>query len=205
MSRPKNWPDRLPYLKSPLLSKGLSAAHLEALRTRSPSLPVVPVSSSTIPSPRVRIQQIRDPRHPAHGQCGLFAAQNLMPGTFILAYLGRVHGGDASTSLADSDYDLWLDKEADLAVDAVAEGNEGRFVNDYRGVRERANAEFSPGWCERWGQLCVGIWVAGGKSSKGIKRGEEILVNYGKGFWRERKTGEPGLARETTVAESEGG
>ncbi|PFH58901.1 hypothetical protein XA68_13068 [Ophiocordyceps unilateralis] len=204
MSRPKNWPNQLPYLNSPLLSKGLSIAQLEVLRTTSSSLPFITASSTVTPSPRVRIQRIRDVGHPANGQCGLFAAQNLKPGTFILAYLGRVHGGSPSSSLADSDYDLWLDKEADLAVDAVAEGNEGRFVNDYRGVSQRANAEFAPAFCERWGQVCVGIWVTGGKSGKGIKRGEEILVNYGKGFWQERKDGESEIARELWKAEIEG-
>ncbi|RDA93770.1 hypothetical protein CP533_0259 [Ophiocordyceps camponoti-saundersi (nom. inval.)] len=127
---------------------------------------------------------------------GLFAAQNLKPGTFVLAYLGRVHIGAPSSSHADSDYDLWLDKEADVAVDAAVEGNEGRFVNDYRGINERPNAEFAPAWCQRWEQVCIGIWVAGGKGSKGIRRGEEILVNYGKGFWQERRIPEPEPAGE---------
>ncbi|PHH87875.1 hypothetical protein CDD83_8284 [Cordyceps sp. RAO-2017] len=142
----------------------------------------------------------------------MFAAQDLRPGTFILAYLGRVHGGAASCSSGScpgsasnssssscrgcsssaaqqSDYDLWLDRDAGLAVDAAREGNEGRFVNDYRGVRDRPNAEFGVAWCERWQQLCVGFWVVGGgarAASKGIRKGDEILVSYGKGFWQER-------------------
>lgn len=99
-------------------------------------------------------------------------------------------------SLEESDYDLWIDKEADVAVDAAGEGNEGRFVNDYRGVRERSNAVFGMGWCERWGEVCVGVWVSGkegrmknGKKD-GIRKGEEILVSYGKGFWEERNKGD---------------
>ncbi|RDA82724.1 hypothetical protein CP532_4520 [Ophiocordyceps camponoti-leonardi (nom. inval.)] len=190
-ARPKNWPDGLPYLHSPLFSKCLSTSQIEVLRTKPASLLLIPASETVTPSPRVRIQQIRDAQHPANGQLGLFAAQNLKPGTFILAYLGRVHAGASSSSLADSDYDLWLDKEADLAVDAAVEGNEGRFVNDYRGIKEKPNVEFAPIWCERWGQVCVGIWVTRGKSSKGIRRGDEILVNYGKGFWQERRKCEP--------------
>ncbi|KAL2266069.1 hypothetical protein VTJ83DRAFT_5421 [Remersonia thermophila] len=35
---------------------------------------------------------------------------------------------------ATSDYDLWIDRDADLAVDAARMGNEARFINDYRGV-----------------------------------------------------------------------
>ncbi|KJZ73192.1 hypothetical protein HIM_07389 [Hirsutella minnesotensis 3608] len=187
MSKPKNWPEPLPYLRAPLLSKDISATQAAALRTRPASTPSVPAASTALPSPQVRIQPISDAGHPANGQHGLFAAQNLKPGSFILAYLGRVHGGAASS--ADSDYDLWLDKDADLAVDAAGEGNEGRFVNDYRGVKDRANAEFGPVWCERWGQVCVGVWVTKGKNSKGIKKGDEILVSYGKGFWDERRKG----------------
>ncbi|KAI8681320.1 SET domain-containing protein [Fusarium keratoplasticum] len=193
MSRPKNWPDGFPYLHAPLHDKSLSPAHIQALRTKpSSEIPVIPSSSTATPCPLVRIQPITNPSHPANGQSGLFAAQNLAPGSFILAYLGRVHSGAASST--ESDYDLWLDREADAAVDAAREGNEGRYVNDYRGVGERANAEFRTVWCERWGELCVGVWVLGsGKKKKGaggIRKGEEILVSYGKGFWGERRAEE---------------
>ncbi|KAM0439960.1 hypothetical protein ACHAPT_001060 [Fusarium lateritium] len=191
MSKPKNWPDDFPYLHAPLHDKSLSPLHVQALRTKpSSDIPVIPFSSTATPCPLVRIQPITNPSHPANGQSGLFAAQNLAPGSFILAYLGRVHSGAASST--ESDYDLWLDREADAAVDAAREGNEGRYVNDYRGVGERANAEFRTVWCERWGELCVGVWVLGsGKKKKkgagGIRKGEEILVSYGKGFWGGRR------------------
>lgn len=78
-----------------------------------------------------------------------------------------------------------------MAVDAALQGNEARFVNDYRGVGPRANAEFRPAFCERWGEMCVGVWVLGegkkGGNGNGIRKGEEILVSYGKGFWDERR------------------
>lgn len=198
MSKPKNWPESFPYLRTPLHGKSLEASHLQALRTKpSPDdgdIAIIPASAITTPSALVKIQPITTPSHPANGQCGLFAAQNLPAGSFIMPYLGRVHSGAAST--ADSDYDLWLDHAADVAVDAALEGNEGRYVNDFRGVRERANAEFRTVWCEKFGELCVGVWVIGGgkkakkgkgKATGGIKKGEEICVSYGKGFWGERK------------------
>ncbi|KAJ6442013.1 nucleoporin SONB [Purpureocillium lavendulum] len=189
MSKPKNWPDSIRYLKAPLHSKELSATQLASLRSRPADLSAIPASATLTPSPNVKIQPIRDPSHPANGQYGLFAAQNLKPGAFILAYLGRVHAGGASSE--ESDYDLWLSRDDDggdgLAVDAASEGNEGRFVNDYRGVGERANAVFGTAFCERWGEVCMGVWVLGGKNAaKGIRKGEEILVSYGKGFWEER-------------------
>ncbi|CAM1502038.1 Fc.00g040220.m01.CDS01 [Cosmosporella sp. VM-42] len=184
MSKPKNWPESFPYLRSPLHSRELTSSQLQTLRTNpSTSIPIIPTALTLTPSPIVKIHAITMPSHPANGQHGLFATQNLKPGTFILPYLGRVHPGTSSAS--DSDYDLWLDREADVAVDAAREGNEARFVNDYRGVKERANAEFSVGWCERWGELVVGFWVL--KGGKGVRKGEEILVSYGKGFWGERR------------------
>lgn len=191
MSKPRNWPGGFPYLGVPLHDKSLSQSHIEYIRAKpapGSDIPVIDASLTTTPSPLVKIQPISTPSHPACGQSGLFAAANLAPGTFILAYLGRVHSGSASST--ESDYDLWLDREGDVAVDAAAEGNEGRYVNDYRGVGERANAEFRTVWCEKWAELCVGVWVVGGgkrSKGKGIRKGEEILVSYGKGFWGERK------------------
>ncbi|KFH40963.1 hypothetical protein ACRE_083260 [Hapsidospora chrysogenum ATCC 11550] len=194
MSKPKNWPDTLPYLTAPLHSKELSPSQLQTLRTNprnssSHTIQIIPASSTQTPSTNVKIQPIQEPSHPANGQYGLFAARDLKPGAFILPYLGRVHGGGGGTD-PHSDYDLWLDRDADIAVDAGREGNEGRFVNDYRGVKRRPNAEFGAAWCERWGQLCVAFWVVGSPGKKGrlegIRKGEEILVSYGKCFWEER-------------------
>lgn len=199
MSKPKNWPSTLPYLKAPLYGKDISASQIQFLRTKPPpDVPIAPATSpaTETPCPRVRIQAIQDPAHPAHGQFGLFATRDIAPGELILAYLGRLHGRE--TTDEESDYDLWVEREVDVAVDAAQEGNEARFVNDYRGVpgKERANARFGNVWCERWGEVCVGVWAVGGggKGKKksggdggGIKKGEEILVSYGKGFWEERR------------------
>ena len=102
---------------------------------------------------------------------------------------------------AESDYDLSLDRESGLAIDAAEMGNEARFINDYRGVpaagvgeergerrRKGPNAEFRVYWDERGGgagERGMGVWVVGG--GRGIRKGEEILVSYGKGFWGERE------------------
>lgn len=111
-----------------------------------------------------------------------------------------MHGPYGTDSLADasSDYDLTLGpRELGIGIDASRQGNEGRFVNDFRGVRDTGpNAEFREVWVtigvgkskriERW----MGVFVlpAGksGKNVKGIRKGEEIVVSYGKGFWQER-------------------
>lgn len=68
-------------------------------------------------------------------------------------------------------------------------GNEARFINDYRGVADRPNAEFREIWDDRRGERGMGVWVLGGGKGreKGVRKGEEILVSYGRGFWDARK------------------
>ncbi|KLU92172.1 hypothetical protein MAPG_11118 [Magnaporthiopsis poae ATCC 64411] len=166
---PKNWPEDVPYLYAPRHSPALTGSQLAAIRVP----PAQPASGAAVvavphnlrrgPCAAVQIRTITDPRHPAVGQRGLFAARRLEPGALILPYLGEVHPGTVGVdddaehqpqqqhSHAESDYDLWLSRDADVAVDAARCGNEARFVNDYRGVpgAERANAEFREVWDPR--------------------------------------------------------
>ena len=146
------------------------------------------------PCVRVQCQKISDEIHPANGQYGLFAAHHLAPDSFILPYLGYVH--TEAESDETSNYDLSLDRDVGIGVDAATMGNEARFINDYRGVpgADKANVEFRDIWIDvgrgKAGK-CIGIFVLpAGKSGKravGIRKGEEILVSYGKGFWQARK------------------
>lgn len=154
---PKHWPPSVPYLAQPSLAPHLTKAQKDALRSRSPDLvATIPSSLPRGPSALVRIVPINDPSHPASGQAGLFATRHLEPGTLILPYYGLVHSSLApySTAHDESDYDLWLNKDAGVAVDAAKAGNEARFVNDYRGICERPNAEFRQCWDVRSGQQC---------------------------------------------------
>ncbi|GAP88350.1 putative set domain-containing protein [Rosellinia necatrix] len=201
---PKNWPSSIPYLLHPSLAPHLAEEQRVSLRTRPSDLDeVIPSHFSRGPCSLVRIVPIKDPSHPANGQAGLFAARHLGPGTLILPYYGLVHSSLPPHSLPHdtSDYDLWLNREAGVAVDAAKAGNEARFVNDYRGVRERPNAEFKQCWDARSGQQCMAVFVLpAGKnaptrsSDGGITKGAEILVSYGKGFWSKRQEEQPGAA-----------
>ncbi|KAK5625889.1 hypothetical protein RRF57_001605 [Xylaria bambusicola] len=197
---PKNWPPTVPYLSQPSFAPHITKTQLQALRVCSPDLTAsIPANFPRGPCPLVRIILIGDPSHPARGQAGLFAARHLEPGTLIVPYYGIIHSSLPPHSLdhEKSDYDLWLNREVNIAVDAEKAGNEARFVNDYRGVRERPNAEFKLCWDARSGQQCtvaVAVFVLpSGKNAPtkagagGIAKGAEILVSYGKGFWSKRK------------------
>jgi len=108
-------------------------------------------------------------------------------------YLGYVHG--KTDTDPNSDYDLSLDRDLGIGVDASKMGNEARFINDFRGVADDPNAEFREVWVDSSSghlekMMAVFVLPAGrsGKRAKGIGKGEEILVSYGKGFWAERQS-----------------
>ncbi|KAI8343147.1 hypothetical protein BC941DRAFT_410540 [Chlamydoabsidia padenii] len=126
----------------------------------------------------VKIKKITDPSHPCYGAYGLVAAQNLAPRQLILDYLGVVEYKSYSSS---SDYVLRYG--IDLSIDAEKWGNEARFFNDFRGVATGPNVCFLNYLDERTERIRVGVFVLGNKK---IKKGEELLVTYGKSFWSNR-------------------
>ncbi len=63
-------------------------------------------------------------------------------------------------------------------------GSEGRFANDYRGILQRPNCTFHEFIDAQTGEIKMGIWVCTGIGK--IKKGQEIIVNYGKSFWSSR-------------------
>jgi len=193
---PKNWPAQIYYLTAPVYSSNLTSEHVSVLRSRPHD--ALPIPSSTLrgaASPLVKIKPVEIPTHPAHNQQGLFAARDLRPGSFILLYIGVIHSSTPPSSTSDdphpsSNYDLSLDREHGIGIDGERAGNEARFINDYRGVSEKPNAEFKEVWDERRGERGMGVWVwPEGRSGKGkgIRKGEEILVSYGRGFWGARR------------------
>lgn len=193
---PKNWPGEILYLESPAYAPSLSQIHTSSLRIATSASASIPFNTPKGPCPRTKISRISISSHPAFGQCGLFAACDLKPGIFILQYLGEVHAPsspDSSTETdphAYSDYDLSLDRELRIGIDADKMGNEARFINDYRGIAERPNVEFKEIWDERRKEKGMGVFVLPqGKKGlgKGIKKGEEMLVSYGRGFWGARR------------------
>ena len=61
-------------------------------------------------------------------------------------------------------------------------GNEARFVNDYRNTGRRPNVEFRLRR-DRRGELRQGVYVC---AKEGVRDGDELLISYGKSYWRSR-------------------
>ncbi|KAK5115529.1 hypothetical protein LTR62_001188 [Meristemomyces frigidus] len=200
---PENWPQDIVYMTDQTYSSAVTDEQRIALsRTLSDDATWTQVRSEALASMRnnINICIISDEKHPARGQRGLFAAQNLAPDSFIVLYVGHVHTNALSDTDPKSDYDLNLDGEIGLSVDAARGGNESRCTNDYRGIADRPNAEFRDCYVQvpstkrvggtKWERrVAIFVLSAGnaGKRKGGIRAGEEVLVSYGKGYWEARK------------------
>ena len=187
--KPKGWPDQITFLAKPTYSNLMDPYIIQKLHSKPAGAKVHPHVSG--PCAAVNIRLILSSGHPAYQQRGLFASRDLAPGSLILPYIGFVHGPQDTDH--ESTYDLSLDRELGVGVDATTMGNEARFINDYRGISSSGpNAEFKEVWVEVGKEnterrMAVYVLHAGksGRRSSGIKKGEEILVSYGKGFWKE--------------------
>ena len=135
------------------------------------------------PGTRTFSAVVTEAHHPARGQFGLFAAHNLACGAWVIDYVGAVALGENEDK--KSDYVCDFGEQSELALDAKSVGNEGRFVNDYRNTGHLPNVEFRLRR-DRRGELRQGIFVC---SKQGVRQGEELLISYGKSYWRPRIDG----------------
>jgi hypothetical protein len=116
--------------------------------------------------------------HPACGGFGLFAQRKLRESEWIIDYHGFVTmNGD---ECKESDYTYSFAKRR-LVIDGVF-GGYGGYANDYRNISSKANAEFYE-YVDSTGDLKCAIRV---KKGRCIAKKEEILINYGKSFWKSR-------------------
>ncbi|KII93377.1 hypothetical protein PLICRDRAFT_101607 [Plicaturopsis crispa FD-325 SS-3] len=176
-AKPSHWPKDIEYIKSSRFHASVSPevrAHILGQVNGGQRDVDTGVRSLAV------IRPIPPSAHPAAGQYGLFAAKKIPPRTRILDYIGEVHCDDRPAS----DYDLSLYRLQDgtsVGVDASKAGNEARFINDYRGIRDKPNVLFTDGRTVS-GELRMSVWSGG----EAIKKGDELLVSYGKSWWRER-------------------
>ncbi|EKM83459.1 hypothetical protein AGABI1DRAFT_66081 [Agaricus bisporus var. burnettii JB137-S8] len=173
---PARWPADIRYLRASLFHASATPAARDFVKGDASMVTSLP---NTYPS-SVAIRPITDPTHPAHGQYGLFATCRIKPDTRILDYFGEIH----CDTRPDSDYDLSLHRFPDgtsIGIDARGAGNEARFINDYRGISKKPNAVFQDNRVGS-GELRMSICSC----KEGIRKGDEIVVSYGKSWWKAR-------------------
>lgn len=174
---PKNWPNNLIFLKRNEIDKRLQQSVLIVPETVLKTLSLVGKDQQCLGICKlVQIKKIQDPKHPANGEFGLFSLKTIPPKTYILDYKGVITSEEYASQA--SDYILHFDGE--YSIDAQWKGNEARFLNDYRGIQAKQDVQFQ---LYRDSDSIVHMGVF---SIKEIKKGQEICINYGKGFWKNR-------------------
>jgi hypothetical protein len=170
---PKNWPKNVKFSSS--LRFGSLNAYNE---NRTQDVCICGISLKTI----------ADPLHPCKGQLGVFASMNFDEKHEFGQDAGKVitHGheiGDHTFFMCYS-----KGKRVDYTIDAREEGNETRFVNDYRGIARAPNVVFDMKESPLTGHAIVVLI-----SLTVIQEGEELLCDYGQDYWdrenAERKDG----------------
>ncbi|KAG0365887.1 hypothetical protein BC939DRAFT_479343 [Gamsiella multidivaricata] len=137
--------------------------------------------SSIVPLPPYEIRLIDSPlTHPVLGSYGLFATEPLRPGRHLLDYISLIVPDEYADP--ESDHTLYLCN--DLNLDASAQGNHGRFVNDFRRIRTQQQGP-NVAW-DLYRDADTGEVRMGCKVLKRIQPGEEILCTYGKAYWKSR-------------------
>ncbi|GAB5357918.1 hypothetical protein AAMO2058_000415400 [Amorphochlora amoebiformis] len=164
---PKGWPSEVEFISD----MDWRQVHSEVAMGVRPTQ-----NNPKRPSKVVRIKTIEDPKHPAYKQRGLFANQTIKPNTRIIDYVGVVRATCEESKT--SDYIIQFTNQ--LSIDAERRGNEARFINDYRGTNGNVNVHFKT-YPHHQG-VRLGVFSA----SRKIKKGEELLVTYGRSFWKER-------------------
>ncbi|KAL9939128.1 hypothetical protein V8E36_001941 [Tilletia maclaganii] len=216
--QPANWPADVHYLcdacrPSPLLPDRLTAVLCATFPPLPPGTAVIPhtdllikditPTTSFLPHPL-----LKNTAHPALGKRGLFARRRLPARTLIAPYLGEVHTETETDDTSEYDAKVWVkaDEVGDgaegggtgqdigLGIDATRMGNVTRFINDFRGIAQRANVTF-----EEWPSFSLdnNESLHGGGFSpqprglalytlERVEAGAELCVSYGKGFWEAR-------------------
>ncbi|KAJ3237309.1 hypothetical protein HDU81_009645 [Chytriomyces hyalinus] len=223
---PRNWPSNITFASDYIISPDLGIDALppvspaQQLKHKFPTLHPKPYAA-----PLAQIAKITDPKHPAYTQNGLFSLRDIPCNTHIVDYIGLVISADSAV-VQVSDYVLDFGgggtgcsilaqdgvTEIRLAVDGQMIGNEGRMVNDARGVpcnafeqfdrrskkavkkpqnpefahfasKSKPNVEFRSYVSSKNGEMRMGFFCC---SPSGIRAGQELLISYGKGYWLSR-------------------
>ncbi len=153
---------------SELIEKGEIHSHLKVERI-TPELHYRGVS----PHPLSQSSYVSRP------QCGLFATEDIAEGIDVGEYVGQLQVMSDTGVLNSKEVEYtWLLKNGPFVFEVNSKkwASEIALVNDYRGLAPRPNV--TCGVCIHRGRYHLVY-----RSIKPILRGEEVLVNYGEGYW----------------------
>jgi len=115
---------------------------------------------------------------------GVFAAEDMEQNDFVGEYTGMVQVAreESGREMEDGGYESdfsWYYLDAIeggpvLEINGLVAGNEMRFVN--HSATPNVDVEH---------MLHRGLWVIFFKAARDIKRGEQILISYGEGYWEQ--------------------
>ena len=178
MADPRGWPanGQVRFSATLVYANGLTARRVQ-LAASDMQAPVFASEFARAPSTSVVIKKVIDAAHPAFGQNCLVSKRSVPVCFHLIDYVGVLHTSSAVSQT--SDYVLALTPT--LSIDAERIGNEARFINDYRGVASKPNADFRLYVQSTSRQLRMGVFAI-----RPISRNEEICVSYGKSFWKAR-------------------
>ena len=121
----------------------------------------------------IEVKIIRDDTHVLNGEFGVYATKEWKPYEIIGCYCGtlvkNIGGKYAAHAYTSKTGDNWL-------IDASIEGNETRFINDYRNIEDKPNVFFGKTVVNNRRVIIVIV-------TKHINKGEEILSDYGDSYW----------------------
>lgn len=113
------------------------------------------------------IKKIKDFSHPVFNQYGLFSTKNWNPYDVIGEYTGKV-----IDYLKTGNYLVGFENiSLFINVDAEYEGNECRYINHYKNIKDKPNCKYVTSFINRKPIILIVV-------IEKIKIGEEILSDY---------------------------
>tara|TARA_Y100000813_G_scaffold194440_1_gene174818 strand:- start:264 stop:743 length:480 start_codon:yes stop_codon:yes gene_type:complete len=151
MSYPKNWPPEIEYI---------NFMHYKKSVPRKPFIK------------NVKIKIIDDEKHILKGEYGLFAENKLEKYQVLGEYTGIIssNGGRYVAGFNG------LEKTNYFGIDALKAGNELRFINDYRNIKNDANVILKNTYIDKRPKILVVV-------KEDIEPDEEILLDYGNDYY----------------------
>lgn len=129
----------------------------------------------------VKVADIKIKNHPAfkRGISKQLLASDMIPkGTYIGSYGGQICPIDDESDVVWNPYKI-TPKDCKYDIDGETIGNEMRYINDPRGWQNNGpNVNFHISWKKLRGHYTVEI-----RANRDIQIGEEILADYGDGYW----------------------